>query len=83
MKTLFKISILAVLFLFSMETASAQIVSTGVDLKSNQASGWFNQIRFWNGTSSIRHVITDHGGRDRLVIYPGFGGGAKLSLIHI
>ncbi len=69
---------------FSLNQLHAQLQvleGGGLDLMAAQTSGWFNQIRFRDDDKGpIRHVITDHGVRDRLIIYPGFGGGANAEV---
>lgn len=81
MKSLSFIILTSIFLFFVPQSGNAQqlLEGIGLDLVSNQSSGWFNQIRFRDG-KNLRHVITDHGGRDRLVIYPGYGGGAKAEV---
>ncbi|WP_430410637.1 hypothetical protein [Kordia sp.] len=54
----------------------------GLDLYTESGSGWSNQIT-WNGPLGRRHIIADNYGNDRLLIWPGIGGGAeKIVEIH-
>ncbi|MEZ5044180.1 MAG: hypothetical protein R2828_30080 [Saprospiraceae bacterium] len=80
-KSFQKLMLLFAFVIASNFCVNAQVlVGSELNLISNESSGWFNQIKLqknYGSWSAIRHVIADHGGRDRLVIYPGYGGGAK------
>lgn len=56
------------------------ISSSGLDCYSSGTSGWATQVRFNNTSTGLRHVIADDQTNDRLVIYPGYGGGANAEL---
>ena len=57
---------------------NGQIGTEGIDLytESSTGTGWSQQIT-WNTPAGRRHIITDHQGTERLLIYPGYGGGAN------
>lgn len=58
------------------------IGAKGLDLYTETGSGWSNQIT-WNGPLGRRHIITDNYVNDRLLIWPGYGGGGqKIVEVH-
>ncbi len=50
---------------------------TYVDIWSGDDTAWASQIRFIKSSGEIRHIIVDDFNSGRLLLIPGFGGGAS------
>ncbi len=55
--------------------------NTYLDIYGNGTAGWNTQIRFY-GSGGLRHLIADDLTNNRLLIRPGYNGGAT-SMVHL